>query len=176
MDTCLDQRDEELCQLCSQSQSDGAQLAALSLQLQELISLVEKCSRVAERNLEEVNGRFDHHRGEINHLKTREKESKEKVKELGGFIIGVTHEVEVFKSCLNRMEDNVCKCGHTPSEVGEEFLSSEEEARTELSYTSARGSEYVAPPLENPIPIPVPGPCHPCGSSTALPALELLSL
>ena len=41
MDVCLDQRDEELRQLRSQSQSDGAQLAALSLQMQELISLVE---------------------------------------------------------------------------------------------------------------------------------------
>ena len=41
MDLCLDQRDEELHQLCSQSQSDGAQLAVLSLQMQELISLVE---------------------------------------------------------------------------------------------------------------------------------------
>ena len=35
MDICLNQRDEELCQLRSQSQADGAQLAALSLQLQE---------------------------------------------------------------------------------------------------------------------------------------------
>ena len=32
MDVCLNQRDEELCQLRSQSQADGAQLAALSLQ------------------------------------------------------------------------------------------------------------------------------------------------
>ena len=41
MDICLNQRDEELHQLCSQSQADGAQLAALSMQVQELISLVE---------------------------------------------------------------------------------------------------------------------------------------
>ena len=33
MDLHLYQRDEELRQLCSQSQSDGAQLAALSLQV-----------------------------------------------------------------------------------------------------------------------------------------------
>ena len=33
MDTHLDQRDEELCQLWSQSQADGAQLAVLSLQV-----------------------------------------------------------------------------------------------------------------------------------------------
>ena len=58
------------------------------------------------------------------------------------------------------------------SEVGEEFVSSEEEARMELSYASARGSEYIAPPLENPIPISVPAPCHPYGLLTALPALE----
>ena len=127
---------------------------------------------MVERDLEEVNGRFDHYRGEINHLKTREKESKEKVKELGGFIIGAAHEAKIFKSHLNRMEGNVCRCGHTPSEVGEEYVSSEEEARMELSYVSAHGSKYVAPPLESSIPIPVPAPCHPCGSSTALPALE----
>ena len=92
--------------------------------------------------------------------------------ELGGFIIGAVHKAETFKSHVERMEDNVHRCGRTPSEVGEEFVSSEEEARTELSYASARGSKYIAPPLENPIPIPVPAPCHPCGSSTALPALE----
>ena len=92
--------------------------------------------------------------------------------ELGGFIIEAAHEAKVFKSHLDRMEDNVCRCGCTSSEVGEEFVSSEEETRTELSYASARGSKYIALPLENPIPIPVPAPCHPCGSSTALPALE----
>ena len=37
IDLRLEQRDEELRQLRSQSQADGAQLAALSLQLQELI-------------------------------------------------------------------------------------------------------------------------------------------
>ena len=37
MDVHLDQRDEELHQLQSQSQADGAQLAALSIQVQELI-------------------------------------------------------------------------------------------------------------------------------------------
>ena len=37
IDVRLEQRDEELRQLRSQSQADGAQLAALSLQLQELI-------------------------------------------------------------------------------------------------------------------------------------------
>ena len=42
MDTCLNSRDEELCQLCSQSQEDGAKMAALLLQLQEVISLVEE--------------------------------------------------------------------------------------------------------------------------------------
>ena len=56
--------------------------------------------------------------------------------------------------------------------MGEEFVSSEEEARTELSYASARGSKYIAPPLENSIPILVPAPCHPCGLFLAAPALE----
>ena len=72
------------------------------------------------------------------------------------------------------MEDNVCRCGRTPSEVGEEFVSSEDEGRTELSYASAPGEEYVAPPLENPIPIPVPAQVSSCclGSRAALPPME----
>ena len=127
---------------------------------------------MVERDLEEVNGHFDCHRGEINHLKTREKESKEKVEELGGFVVGAAHEAETFKSCLDRMKDNICRCGRTPSEVEEEFVSSEEEAGTELSNASARGSEYVAPPVKNSIPIPVPAPYDPCGSLAALLALE----
>ena len=69
------------------------------------------------------------------------------------------------------MEERICRCGQTPSEVGED-LSSEEDARTELSYASARGSKYIAPLVENPIPIPIPAPCYPCGLSTVLPALE----
>ena len=108
-------------------------------------------------------------------MKTQEKKAKEKVEELGGFIIGAAHEAEVFKTHLDRMEDNVCKCRCTPSEVGEEFVSSEDKARTELSYASARGSEYIAPPLEKPIPIPILAPCHPCGLSTVLLALEEIS-
>ena len=56
--------------------------------------------------------------------------------------------------------------------MGEEFVSSEEEARTELSYVSARGSKYIVPPVENPIPIPVPAPHHPCGWFLVTPALE----
>ena len=84
---------------------------------------------MVERDLEEVNGCFDCHRGEINCLKTREKELKEKVEELGGFIIWAAHEAKTSKSHLNWMEDNVCKCGHTPSEFGGEFVSLQEEAR-----------------------------------------------
>ena len=34
------------------------------------------------------------------------------------------------------------------------------------------GSEYIAPPVENPIPILVPTPCHLCGSSFVAPSLE----
>ena len=52
-------------------------------------------------------------------------------------------------------------------------MSSEEEGRTELSYASVREDKYVTPPVENPIPIPVPGPSLCClGSTTALPPLE----
>ena len=77
------------------------------------------------RDLEEVNGWFDYHRGEINCLKTREKEAKEKVDQLGGFIIGAGHEAAVFKNCLDRMEDNLCKCACTPSCQGHSTLSSQ---------------------------------------------------
>ena len=113
-------------------------LTALSLQVQELISSMEARAKVVGRDLEEINGRFDCHRGEINCLKTRKKDAQKKVEQLEGFTIGAAHEAEVFKSCPNRMEDNLCKCAHTLSEVGEEFMSSEEENRTELSYASVR--------------------------------------
>ena len=175
MDVCLDERDEELCQLHSQSQADGAQLAALSLQVQELMSSMEARAEMVGKDLEEINGRFDCHRGEINCLKVSEKDPKEEVEKLKGFIVGAGHEAQVLQNHLNRMEENVCQCGRTPSEVGKEFIFSKDEGRTELSYTSAHGSEYVAPPVENPIPIPVPAPCHPHGSSTILPALEEIS-
>ena len=97
------------------------------------------------------------------------------MEKLKGFIVGAGNEAQVFKDHLDRMEENICRCGQTPSEVGEEFVSSEDKGRTELSYASAPGSEYVAPPVKNPIPIPVPAPCHPCGSTTVLPALEEIS-
>ena len=164
MDTHLDFRDKELHQLWAQSQEDGAKLAALSLQLQEVISSVDEQSRVVERDLEEINCHFDHHRGEINWIKGREKEAR-------GLIVGAAHKPEHFKTCLDRMKDNICKCGHTPSEVGEEFVSLEEEARMELSYSSARGSKYIAPLIENLIPTPVPAPCC-SGSIAVLPPLE----
>ena len=174
MDLHLDQRDKELHQLRSQSQSDGAQLAALSLQMQELISLVESRAEVMGRDLEEINRWFNHQKGEISCLKIREKDSKEEVEKLKGFIVGAGHEPQVFKNHLDRMEQNVCRCGQTPSEVGEEFVSSEDEGRTELSYASAPEEEYVALPIENPIPIPIPAPVSSCclGSATALPPME----
>ena len=174
MDLCLDQRDEELHQLQSQSQADGAQLAALSLQVQELISLVETRAEVVGKNLEEINRLFNHHRGEINCLKIREKDAKEETEKLKGFIIGAGREAQVFKNHLNRMEENICRCGQTPSEVGEEFMSSEDKGRTELSYASVSGEEYIAPPVENLIPIPIPAPVSSCclGSATALPPME----
>ena len=126
------------------------------------------------RDLEEISGWFNHHRGEINCLKIRENDTKEEVEKLKGFVIGAGHEAQIFKDHLDRMEENVCRCGCTPSEVGEEFVSSEDEGRIELSYASAPGSEYVAPPVENPISIPVPGLASSCclGSSSALPPLE----
>ena len=126
------------------------------------------------RDLEEINGQFDRHRGEINHLKIREKDSKEEVEKLKGFIVGAGHEAQVFKNHLDRMEESVYRCGKTPSEVGEEFVSSEDEGRIELSYASAPGEEYVAPPIKNPIPIPIPAPVSSCclGSRAALPLME----
>ena len=174
MDFCLEQRDEELQQLWSQSQADGAQLAALSLQLQELISSVESRAEVVGRDLEEINGRFDCHRGEINRLKIREKDAKEETEQLKGFIVSAGHEAQVFKNRLDRMEENVCRCGRTPLEVGEEFVSSEDEGRTELSYASVREDKSVAPPVENSVPllIPAPAPCCQGSHNTTLPALE----
>ena len=176
IDLHLEQRDEELRQLCSQSQSNGAQLAALSLQLQELISSVESRAKVVGKDLEEINGRFDRHRGEINCLKIREKDAKEETEQLKGFIVGAGHEAQVFKNRLDRMEGNVCKCDRTPSEVGEEFVSSEDKGRTKLSYASVREDEYVAPPVENSIPLLIPA-LAPCcqGSHTTLPALEQIN-
>ena len=94
MDFRLEQRDEELHQLCSQSQVDGAQLAALSLQMQKLISLVEARAEVVGRDLEEINGWFDCHRGEITCLKIREKDAKEETEQLKGFIVGTGHEAQ----------------------------------------------------------------------------------
>ena len=173
MDLRLNQRDEELCQLHSQSPADGAQLAALSLQMQGLISLVESRAEVVGKNLEEINGQFNCHRGEINCLKIREKDSKEEVEKLKGFTIGAGHEAQVFKNHLDRMEENVCRCGRTPSEVGEEFVSSEDEGRMELSYASVREDEYVAPPVENSISLPVSAPATCClGPTTTLPPME----
>ena len=125
------------------------------------------------KDLEEINGRFDCHRGEINCLKIREKDSKEEVKKLKGSVIGAGHEAQVFKNRLDRMEENVCRCGRTPSEVGEQFVSSEDKGRTELSYASAAGEEYVAPPVENSIPLPIPAPASCClGPTTTLPPIE----
>ena len=77
------------------------------------------------------------------------------MEKLKGFVVGAGHEAQIFKDHLDRMEENICRCGRTPSEVGEEFVSSEDEGRTELSYASAPGEEYVAPPIENSLLIPI---------------------
>ena len=103
------------------------------MQIQELISLVESRAKVVGRDLEEINGQFDRHRGQLNRLKIREKDSKEEVEKLKGFVVSAGHEAQIFKNRLNRMEENICRCGWTPSEVGEEFVSSEDEGRMELS-------------------------------------------
>ena len=146
MDVCLDQRDEELCQLRSQSQSDGAQLAALSLRMQELISSVESRAEVVGKDLEEINGQFDCHRGKINHLNIREKDAEEETERLKGFIVGAGHEAQVFKNRLDRME---------------------------LSYALAAGEEYMAPPVKNSIPLLVPALATCClGPTTTLPPME----
>ena len=93
-----------------------------------------------------------------------------------GFIVGAGHEAQVFKNRLDRMEENICRCGQTPSEVGEEFVSSEDEGRMELSYASAVGEEYMAPRVENSIPLPVPAPTSCClGATTTLPPMEEIS-
>ena len=43
----------------------------------------------------------------------------------------------------------------------------------ELSYASVREDKYVAPPVENSIPLPIPAPAPCCqGSHTTLPAVE----
>ena len=134
---------------------------------------MESRAEVVGRDLEEINRRFDRHRGEINHLKIREKDSKEEVEKLKGFVVGAGHEAQIFKNRLDRMEENICKCGRTPSDVGEEFISSEDKGRTELSYVPAAGEEYVAPPVENSIPLPVPALATCClGPTTTLPPME----
>ena len=69
IDACLDSLSEELCQLHSQSQEDGAKMAAMSLQLQGVISSADERSRVVGTDLEEVNGHFNCHKGVIDHLK-----------------------------------------------------------------------------------------------------------
>ena len=137
---------------------------------------MESRTEVVGKDLEEINGRFDRHRGEINCLKIREKDTKEEVEQLKGFIVGTRHEAQVFKNHLDRMEENVCRCGQTPSEVGEEFVSSEDEGRTELSYALAAGEEYMAPLIENSIPVPVPALAACClGPTTTLPLMEEIS-
>ena len=130
-------------------------------------------AEVVWKDLEEIDGWFNCHRGEINCLKIREKDAKEEVEKLKVFIVGAGHEAQVFKNCLDRMEENLCWCGQTPSEVGEEFVSSEDEGRTELSYASVREDEYVAPPVENSIPLPAPAPASCClGPTITLPPME----
>ena len=68
---------------------------------------MESRAEVVGKDLEEINGQFDRHRGEINCLKIREKDTKEETEQLKGFIVGAGHEAQVFKNRLDRMEENV---------------------------------------------------------------------
>ena len=100
------------------------------------------------------------------------------MEKLKGFIVGAGHEAQVFKNCLDRMEENICRCGWTPSEVREEFVSSEDEGRTKLSYALVKEEEYIAPPIENSFPIPILALASSCclGSVAApLPPMEEIS-
>ena len=72
---------------------------------------MESRAKVVGKDLEEINGQFDCHRGEINRLKIREKDTKEETEKLKGFIVGAGHEAQVFKDHLDRMEEKVCRCG-----------------------------------------------------------------
>ena len=63
---------------------------------------------MVERDLEEVNGCFDCHQGEINCLKIMEKEVKEKVEELEGFIIGAGHDTKIFKDVRKLDLSHLC--------------------------------------------------------------------
>ena len=92
--------------------------------------------------------------------------------EVLGWHLTAGHEAEIFKTWLDLRGERACKCGHTPSEAAKE-LSSEGEARSEPPYFDEdKENKYITPPVENPISIPIPAPCHPCSSSMVCPALE----
>ena len=74
--------------------------------MQELISSVEARAKVVGRDLEEINRWFDHHRGEINCLKIREKDAKEETEQLKGFIIGAGHEAQVVTNMSTHFKNN----------------------------------------------------------------------
>ena len=48
---------------------------------------MESRVKVVGKDLEQINGQINHHRGEINHLKIREKDANEEVENLKGFIM-----------------------------------------------------------------------------------------
>ena len=50
---------------------------------------MEVRAKVVGRDLEKINGWFNHHRGEVNCLKIMEKDTKEEVERLKGFVVGV---------------------------------------------------------------------------------------
>ena len=55
-------------------------------------------------------------------------------------------------------------------------VSSEDGGRMELFYASVRKDEYVAPPVENSIPLPMPAPATCClGPTTTLSPMEEIS-
>lgn len=104
------------------------------------------------RDLEKLNHPCDCQRGEINHLQ-KKKEELEK-------IVGVNHDLKFFCHWLKEAERRRCRCGQTPSDVDRE---------SERSYAEEGQSEYMALPMENSVPIPVPGQGN---LSTTCPALE----
>ena len=98
-------------------------------------------------NLVELSKRCDCQRKEINHLMDQEEEWR-------GEIVGVNHDLKLFKARLERAEESRHRCGKTPSDM--KNLVSQEEAHSELSFTNEyKENECFAPPKEILIPIPV---------------------
>ena len=100
-------------------------------------------------------------------------DSKEEVKKLKGFIVDAGHKAQVFKNHLDRMEENVCRCGGTPSEVGKSSSLLRTKAGQSCPMPQLLERSMCPPPIKNSIPLPVPAPTTCCvGPSTTLPPME----